>query len=150
MSSSRLSIRASVCLWWYFLYKAILISLQWQRTQLRSNHRTLQLYNWEPQRWLQTLCYTRVWALKHGMGTLFRWMSPSIEAQHTPNPVATVLPPAPNYREEPALKFLAVMLVPPHQMLLFCRPSGPALPAVLCWDVITVISRSQERKWGQL
>lgn len=72
------------------------------------------------------------------MGTS-RWMSPSIEAQHTPNPVATVLPPAPNYREEPALKFLVMLL---------CRPSGPALPAVLCWDVITVISLAARRGSG--
>ena len=58
-------------------------------------------------------------------------MSPSIEAEHTPNSVLTVLPPAPNYREEPALKFL-VMLVPlsPDAALQTLRSSTSQLYCV--------------------
>lgn len=41
-----------------------------------------------------TLSVTLGSGLKHGMGT-FGWMSPSIELNTPPNPVATILPPAP-------------------------------------------------------
>lgn len=73
-------------------------------------------------------------------------MYPSIEAQHTPNSVLTVLPPAPNYREEPALKFL-VMLVPLTRCC-FADPQVQHFPAVLCWDVITVICLAARRGNG--
>ena len=80
------------------------------------------------------------------MGTS-RWMSPSTEAQHTPNSVLTVLPPAPNYREEPALKFL-VGLVPLSPDACLQTLQVQHFPAVLCWDVITVICLAARRGSG--
>ena len=147
MRSSRLSMRASVCLWWYFLQSHPYLPAVAENTaqEQSQDFADLQLGATEMIKHSVTL-RSKPWNV--GWGHLGG--CPPVLRLNTPPILCSLSYHQPQTTERSQRWSSWWCWYLSHQMLL-CRPSGPALPSCIVLGCNnSYLPSSQERKWGQL